>query len=42
MAASCGWAEELRAAGTEIARIVGAVDVERVLDVLFKDFCIGK
>jgi tRNA modification GTPase len=35
-------AEELRRANTEIARIMGKVDVEQVLDVLFRDFCIGK
>jgi len=35
-------AEELRRANTEVARIMGKVDVEAVLDVLFKDFCIGK
>ena len=35
-------AEELRLATTEIARIVGKVDVEDVLDSLFKDFCVGK
>ena len=35
-------AEELRKANTEIARIMGKVDVEQVLDVLFRDFCVGK
>jgi len=35
-------AEELRLAASELGRITGAVDVEDVLDVLFKDFCIGK
>ena len=35
-------AEELRIASTELGRITGAVDVEEVLDVIFKDFCIGK
>ena len=35
-------AEELRLAATELGRVVGAVDVEEVLDVLFADFCIGK
>lgn len=35
-------AEELRLATSELGRITGAVDVEDVLDVLFKDFCIGK
>eukprot|EP01084_Bolivina_argentea_P079998 144960_1 len=35
-------AEELRGAITELGRITGAVDVEDILDVIFKDFCIGK
>lgn len=35
-------AEELRIASTELGRITGAVDVEEVLDVIFRDFCIGK
>jgi len=35
-------AEELRLATSELGRIVGAIDVEDVLDVLFADFCIGK
>ena len=35
-------AEELRLATSELGRVVGAVDVEDVLDVLFADFCIGK
>ena len=26
----------------ELGRVVGAIDVEEVLDVLFRDFCIGK
>lgn len=34
--------EELRAAIYAIGRITGRVDVEDVLDVLFKEFCIGK
>ena len=34
--------EELRRAMVEIGRIVGGVDVEDVLDVLFREFCIGK
>jgi len=36
----CG--EELRNAVNALGRIVGRIDVEDVLDVLFKDFCIGK
>ena len=35
-------AEELRAASTALGRIVGQVDVEEVLDVVFREFCIGK
>ncbi|OQR81370.1 tRNA modification GTPase TrmE [Thraustotheca clavata] len=35
-------AEDLRRAIHSIGRIVGRVDVEDILDVLFKDFCIGK
>lgn len=35
-------AEELRIASVELGRITGAVDVEEVLDVIFRDFCIGK
>lgn len=35
-------AEELRAAATALGRIVGQVDVEEVLDVVFREFCIGK
>ena len=35
-------AEELRAAATTLGRLVGRVDVEDILDVIFRDFCIGK
>lgn len=35
-------AEELRQAARCIGRIVGRVDVEELLDVIFSDFCIGK
>jgi tRNA modification GTPase len=35
-------AEELRLAALELGRITGRVDVEELLDVIFKDFCIGK
>jgi tRNA modification GTPase len=35
-------AEELRLASSELGRILGAIDVEDVLDKLFADFCIGK
>ena len=34
--------EELRYAINEVVRITGHVDVEDFLDVIFKDFCIGK
>lgn len=35
-------AEELRAAASELGRLTGRVDVEDILDVIFRDFCIGK
>ncbi len=35
-------AEELRSAATALGRLLGRVDVEDVLDVIFRDFCIGK
>jgi len=35
-------AEELRAAATILGRLTGRVDVEDILDVIFRDFCIGK
>jgi len=35
-------AEELRAAVHAIGQITGRVDVEELLDVIFRDFCIGK
>jgi tRNA modification GTPase len=35
-------AEELRAAATTLGRLAGRVDVEDILDVIFRDFCIGK
>lgn len=35
-------AEELRLAGDRLGRIIGAVDVEDLLDVIFSQFCIGK
>ncbi|WP_018406429.1 tRNA uridine-5-carboxymethylaminomethyl(34) synthesis GTPase MnmE [Methylocystis rosea] len=35
-------AEELRRAGAALGRIVGAVDVEEILDAVFSRFCIGK
>jgi tRNA modification GTPase len=34
--------EELRMSLTCLQKITGHIDVEEVLDVLFKDFCIGK
>jgi tRNA modification GTPase len=36
------FAEDLRLALRAIGRILGRVDVEELLDVVFKDFCIGK
>jgi tRNA modification GTPase len=35
-------AEELRGAATALGRLTGRVDVEDILDVIFRDFCIGK
>lgn len=35
-------AEELRVAAHALGRITGRVDVEAVLDLVFRDFCIGK
>lgn len=35
-------AEELRTAATSLGRLTGRVDVEDILDVIFRDFCVGK
>ena len=35
-------AEELRSASTALGRLTGRIDVEDILDVIFRDFCIGK
>ena len=35
-------AEELRGAAVALGRLLGRVDVEDVLDVVFREFCIGK
>jgi tRNA modification GTPase len=35
-------AEDLRLATRHLGSIVGTVDVEEILDSIFKDFCIGK
>jgi tRNA modification GTPase len=35
-------AEELRLAARDLGRLTGRVDVEDILDVIFRDFCIGK
>lgn len=35
-------AEELRSAARALGRLTGRIDVEDVLDVVFRDFCIGK
>ena len=35
-------AEDLRLALRALSRITGAVDVEDLLEIVFKDFCIGK
>jgi tRNA modification GTPase len=34
--------EQLRLAARALERLLGRVDVESVLDVIFRDFCIGK
>jgi tRNA modification GTPase len=35
-------AEDLRAAAFALGRLLGRVDVEDILDVIFREFCIGK
>ena len=35
-------AEHLRLAAHALGRLLGRVDVEDILDVIFRDFCIGK
>jgi tRNA modification GTPase len=35
-------AEELRAAAYSLGRLLGRVDVEDILDVIFSEFCVGK
>jgi tRNA modification GTPase len=35
-------AEDLRLAAKSLGRLTGRVDVEEILDVVFRDFCIGK
>ena len=35
-------AEDLRAAAQALGRLLGRVDVEDVLDKIFREFCIGK
>lgn len=35
-------AEELRLALRQLGRITGRIGIEEVLDVIFRDFCIGK
>ena len=35
-------AEELRIAARALDRLTGRIDVEDILDVIFRDFCIGK
>jgi tRNA modification GTPase len=35
-------AEELRLAATALGRLTGRIDVEDILDRIFRDFCIGK
>jgi tRNA modification GTPase len=35
-------AEDLRSAATALGKLTGRVDVENLLDVIFREFCIGK
>ena len=35
-------AEDLRLAARSLGRVIGEIDVEDILDVVFRDFCIGK
>jgi tRNA modification GTPase len=35
-------AEDLRAAAHALGRLLGQVDVEDILDVIFREFCVGK
>jgi tRNA modification GTPase len=35
-------AEELRLATAHLGKLTGRIDVEDILDVIFRDFCIGK
>ena len=35
-------AEDLRSAAHSLGRLLGRVDVEDILDVIFREFCIGK
>jgi tRNA modification GTPase len=35
-------AEDLRLAADALGRITGRVDIEKVLDIIFREFCIGK
>jgi tRNA modification GTPase len=35
-------AEQLRRAAAGLGRLTGRVDVEEILDVIFRDFCVGK
>jgi tRNA modification GTPase len=36
------FAEDLRLALRAVGRITGQVDIEELLDLVFRDFCIGK
>jgi tRNA modification GTPase len=35
-------AEELRLAARALGRLLGRIDIEDLLDVIFREFCIGK
>ena len=35
-------AEELRTASHSLGKLLGRVDVDDILDVIFREFCVGK
>ena len=36
------FAEDVRLSLNEISKVVGKIDIDDVLDIIFSDFCIGK